>query len=188
MDPVIALLCLLVIYLLYRLNNRKAVVVEQTVMSGRIFPFEKREHIFSAVELRLFNLVRSTVGDKYHLSAKVNMEAVIDVKRNISASARHGYMDKLTSQFADIVLCRAQDMKIICVILFDHKGEMTPAEKEHAEYVDKAFRAASIALIRFKMTATYNEKAIAAALKKGISDAAKSEEEAAEQQNSGNHV
>ena len=177
MDPVTAIFILILFFGLLRKRKGKQAVVEQTVMPTGIYPYEKKEFLLSGEEAGFYQLLHSIVGGKFRICMKVDMEALIDVKKNISASARQGYLKRVNQQYADFVLCREQDLRVICVILLDKKGAASEAQAEEDRFMDQAFKAASLPLIRFKLSAAYNQKAIVAALKKGINDALKPAEE-----------
>ncbi len=148
MDPVTAVFILLLFFGLMRYHRDKKVIVEQTIMPSGIFPYVKKDLLLSNSEHVFYQTLQSVVGNQYHILLKVGIDDLIMVKKNISKSAKAAYLQKITGKCADFVLCKPENLEIMAVILLEG----------HQKFVDRAFQAAALPLIRFKPNYTYNKQ------------------------------
>ncbi len=168
MDPVTAIFILILFFGLLRRSRGKKVVIEQAITPVGVYPFVKKDFLLSGAESSFHDLLQSVIGSKYKIYLKVAMEELLDLNKNISASARPGYLKKISVDCADFVLCEPRQLKILCVIMLDDNHQAQEKGVKRDRFVDKAFQAASLPLIRFKANYRYSQQDIVTALKEGI--------------------
>ncbi len=171
MDPVTAIFILILFFGLMRRHKAKQTVVAQTVMPTGIFPYEKKSFLLNKAENALHQALQSALGNTYKIYLKVDVEELLMVKRNISASARSGYLQKINAKCADFVLCDPNTLEIICVIMLETQSSAQEADPTHKKFVDDAFKAATLPLLHFKSNYAYNQQEITASIQRVLAKA-----------------
>jgi hypothetical protein len=69
----------------------------------------------------------------------------------------------------DFVLCEFTSTAILAAIELDDKSHGLPSRKRRDQFLDRAFSAAGIPLLRIRAAARYDSKAIAEAIQRMIS-------------------
>ena len=85
-------------------------------------PYIKRHDLFSPAERLFLQTLQEAVSDHFRVFGKVRVADVIDVKEGISQSARRAALNRITSKHFDYVLCRKDDLSVVCAIELDDRS------------------------------------------------------------------
>jgi len=107
--------------------------------------------------------------DQYRLFGKVRVEDLIVVKSGLSRELRQSARNRIRSRHVDIVVVDSKTFVPVWAIELDDKSHQAKDRQERDEFLDRAFEAAGLPLIRFPAKRGYTRESILSAL--GLSNA-----------------
>ena len=124
-------------------------------------PYVSRGRLLSQGEMAFFRALRAAVGKEYLISFKVRAADLISCGKK-SWEDGFGYM--IARHHLDFTLCEPYSSDIMAAIELDDRSHDRPGRRRRDEFLDRAFAAASIPLIRFRTAARYDAPAIGASI------------------------
>ncbi|MGF2735351.1 DUF2726 domain-containing protein [Marinobacter sp. DUT-1] len=94
-------------------------------------------------------------GDQYRLFGKVRVEDLISVKTGLERQTRQSFRNRIKSRHIDIVVVERKTFKPVWAIELDDKSHDSAKRKERDTFLDNAFEAAGLPLVRFKAKRSY---------------------------------
>ncbi len=88
------------------------------------------------------------------------MADIMDVKKNLAGKDSQIAWNRISSKHIDFLLCDATDSSFVCGIELDDKSHDQGNRAKRDVFVNKAFEAISLPLIRFKAKAGYDVEKI----------------------------
>ncbi|MBB5319972.1 DUF2726 domain-containing protein [Marinobacter oulmenensis] len=107
-------------------------------------------------------------ADQYRLFGKVRVEDLIVVKSGLSREGRQSARNRIRSRHVDIVVVDSKTFVPVWAIELDDKSHRAKDRQERDEFLDRAFEAAGLPLIRFPAKRGYSREFILSTL--GLSD------------------
>ncbi|NWO04681.1 MAG: DUF2726 domain-containing protein [Alteromonadaceae bacterium] len=107
--------------------------------------------------------------DQYRLFGKVRVEDLIVVKNGLTRDMRQSARNRIRSRHVDIVVVDSKTFVPVWAIELDDKSHQAKDRQERDEFLDRAFDAAGLPLIRFPAKRGYTRESILSAL--GLSNA-----------------
>ncbi|WP_227662928.1 DUF2726 domain-containing protein [Marinobacter daqiaonensis] len=101
---------------------------------------------------------------RYRLFGKVRVEDLISVKRGLDRQTWQSSRNRIKSRHIDIVVVERKTFKPVWAIELDDKSHNSTRRKERDLFLDNAFDAAGLPLLRFKTKRSYTRSDIQAAL------------------------
>jgi len=129
------------------------------------FPFITRGRLFSNAERAFYSVLEQAVGARYRVFGKVRVADLISIRRDIDGKKRQSSFYKIQGNHVDYVLCEPTDMSVVCVIELEDGSHRNAYRAERDQYLDNAFRAASLPLIRFNASHRYSKSELISRLR-----------------------
>lgn len=116
-------------------------------------PYFSRDALLSRGELILYWTLRRALSDQYLLTFKVRAADLICCNEQ---DWERGFGHMVAKHHLDFVLCDRASTAIVSVIELDDKSHALERRKRRDKFLNLAFRAARIPLIRFQASARYD--------------------------------
>jgi len=120
------------------------------------YPYQKADSLFSPAERSFLGVLERAVGDKCRVVGKVRLADVISPISGLSRSDRQKAFNRIGSKHVDFVLCKRDDLSLLCAIELDDSSHKKADRKNRDDFLENALNAAAIPLIRFAARASYN--------------------------------
>jgi Protein of unknown function (DUF2726) len=115
-------------------------------------PYRARGPLLSRGERAFFHALRAAVGGRFLIALKPRVADLLDCSAAAWA-AGHGY--RIARHHVDWVLCEFQSTLPVAAIELDDRSHDRPERKRRDQFLDAAFAAAGLPLIRFQAAARY---------------------------------
>ncbi len=133
----------------------------------RDYPYEKRDAIMSRNEQEFYRALLRAAGDEYDIFGMVRMADLIAVQSGVAK--RQSWQSRINCKHIDFVLCDMETQEAVLAIEVDDRSHERRDRQDRDYFVDRAFDAAELPLLRIQATRNYSPKelkpAIAEALK-----------------------
>jgi len=128
--------------------------------TGKAFPYFRRRFC-SETEHRFYLALLDAVGEDFVVMAKVRAAAVIGCS---SANWRAGYGAPIGQKELDFILLRPRSSYVVAAIELDDKTHELAHRRERDVFLDGAFQAAGVPLLRFHPAKHYDVERLRSAL------------------------
>lgn len=128
-------------------------------------PYRTRDDFFSHTELSFYHVLKSIIGTRLTILAKVRLTDIFYITR---PNENYSYHGKIAQKHIDFLICRPKTMKPIMAIELDDASHNRSDRIERDEFVDKVFETAELPLIRVPAQRTYNTQEITSLLKNAL--------------------
>lgn len=124
---------------------------------GRVeFPYQRRERLMTEAEGSFYQVLELALpADRYRLFGKVRVEDLISVKAGLDRQAWQSFRNRIKSRHIDIVVVERKTFKPVWAVELDDKSHDSAKRKERDSFLDNAFEAAGLPLVRFKAKRSY---------------------------------
>jgi len=124
---------------------------------GRM-PYFKRPSLVTKNELRFYKSLHKAAMDDFEVFAMVRIADLIRVEKG-SPNGRK-WLNKILSKHIDFVLCDPRSLEPVCCIELDDASHSRPDRIERDRFVNDAFDAADLPLLRIPVEPTYNAREV----------------------------
>lgn len=121
--------------------------------------------IMSNGEFAFYRALRTAVGEEFDIMTKVRAAAVVSCSR---ANWAAGYGTPIAQKELDFVLLRPGTSYVVAAVELDDKTHDLPERQERIAFLDAAFEAAGVPLLRFKARHRYRGDEIGAHLRERV--------------------
>lgn len=141
-----------------------AVVAKLKKSGGAIrgFPYQPAKALFSPAERAFLGVLDRAVGPEHRVFGKVRVADVASVKPGLSAAARQGALNRVAMKHFDYVVCRANDLVVVCAVELNDKSHATPRAQARDEFVTSVCRAIHLPLVQIPAKQTYSMREVRA--------------------------
>ncbi len=115
-------------------------------------PYRVRGPLLSRGEQAFFWALRAAVGTRYLIAFKVRVADLLDCS---AAAWEAGHGHRIARHHVDWVLCDPDSTLPLAAIELDDRSHDLPARRRRDQFLDAAFGAAGLPLIRFRAQARY---------------------------------
>ena len=129
------------------------------------FPYFSRRVLMTPAELKFYQVLRRVVPGDVAIFGKVRLSDLMDCAKE---DRRLGYFAKISQKHADFVLVSTSTTAILCAIELDDRSHQMRHRQERDAFVDAAFAAAGIPLLRVICAKDYDAAAIKALLRENV--------------------
>ncbi|WP_167631780.1 DUF2726 domain-containing protein [Mariprofundus ferrooxydans] len=140
-----------------------------------VLPYVKKDNFFTDGERVFYHVLRTTVSHQYQIFGQVRLADLLEVKKGTEKSDRQKYFNQIKSKHVDFVLCDLNDLRVVCAIELDDKSHNQAKRIERDAFLNAAFEAAGLPLVRFKAKHAYSESEVVAHLNQFIEITARAE-------------
>lgn len=150
MLPILMVGCAVLLFLFISPNSpfAKKAAVE--------FPYQRRDRLMTEAEGSFFQVLDLALpADQYRLFGKVRVEDLISVKTGLEWQTRQSFRNRIKSRHIDIVIVECKTFRPVWAIELDDKSHGSAKRQERDAFLDSAFEAAGLPLVRFKAKRSY---------------------------------
>lgn len=119
---------------------------------SRKLPYFARERLLSQGETIFFSILRRAVAGRYLIAPKVR---AADILHCDQAAWEEGFGHYVARHHLDFVLCDQRTTAILAAIELDDRSHAEERRRQRDKFLDDAFAAAKIPLLRFRAKARY---------------------------------
>lgn len=136
------------------------------LLSGqRSYPYAAQDELFTAAERAFLSELVAAIAGRAEISGKVRVADVLRVeKRLMSEKKWWKAFTKISSKHVDFVLFEPGTARIIAAIELDDRSHDKRKRRKRDEFLDRAFEAAGVPLLRFRTARRYPRASIEAKL------------------------
>lgn len=125
---IIVVLALLAFVTAKKKANTRSTNVHNTSSIG--FPYQRaKQPLFTAAERSFLGVLDQAVGTEHRVFGKVRIGDVAEFKPGLSNAARQGALNRINSKHFDYVVCRTNDLSVVCAIELNDKSHAS--QKKH---------------------------------------------------------
>lgn len=129
----------------------------QAGSAGKIgFPYQRAKPLFSAAERSFLGVFDQAVGPDHRVFGKVRVADVAAVKPGLGKSARQGALNRIAAKHFDFVVCRADDLSVVCAFELNDKSHASRRARSRDEVLANVCRAVTLPLVTVPAKASYS--------------------------------
>jgi len=122
------------------------------VGDGRPLPYRTADSLLTPAEISFYHTLQGVLPEGLLLCPQVRMADVLfvtNMRRN------YGYFGRISQKHVDLVVCDAQTLKPVVAIELDDGSHQRSERRSRDAFVDEAFAAAGLPLLRFQVQRAY---------------------------------
>jgi hypothetical protein len=129
-------------------------------------PYEQRDDFLTPTELDFFKALEQAVGGRWYIFPKVRIGDLLSVADGTQNAL--GWFARVSQKHVDFILADRKSVKPILVIELDDSSHQRPDRIERDEFVDSAFNAAGLGMLRIPAAMEYDANEVARRLKSAL--------------------
>jgi len=145
----------LIVLVMDRLKARRA--SRKGGNEGENLPYILKGKLFTPAEVSFYRVLKSAVGHQYAIFGQVRVADVLSVQKNLSKSDRQKHFNWISAKHIDFILCDPETLHVMCAIELDDSSHAQEKRARRDDFLNKAFQAAGLPLVRHKTKQTYIE-------------------------------
>jgi hypothetical protein len=119
-------------------------------------PYQSANTLFSAAERSFLGVLDRAVGSDYRVFGKVRVADVAVVKSGLSNSARQVALNRIAAKHFDFIVCRADDLSLVCAIELNDKSHSSQRAQARDEFVAQVCRTVCLPLLTVQAQRSYS--------------------------------
>jgi hypothetical protein len=119
-----------------------------------VFPYAIRDDFLSSAEKSFYMVLRKAIDNKYTIFTKVGLKDILFVKEK-DYRKRTLFYNKISLKHVDFLICESDTVKPILAIELDDTSHGREDRQERDYFVNKAFEAAGLKLLRVENRKAY---------------------------------
>lgn len=128
----------------------------------RAYPYRKKAAVMTRNEQQFYHALLKAVGSEFDVFGMVRIADLLEVEKGVAK--RQSWQNRINCKHVDFVLCDPNTQEAILAIEVDDRSHERRDRKERDYFVDRAFTAANLPLLRVQATRTYSAKSLRAAV------------------------
>ena len=128
----------------------------------RSYPYRKKSSVMSKNERDFYFALLNAAGNDYDIFGMVRMADLLEVEKGVAK--RQSWQNRVNCKHIDFVLCDRNTQEPILAIEVDDRSHERRDRQERDYFVDRAFAAADLLLLRVRATRTYSAKNLGLAI------------------------
>jgi len=151
---------LLLIIVLQVLAQRSSKPVE--------YRYTQRAALFTAAERSFYGVLSSSVEKPFVVFAKVRVADILTPEKGLASNIRQGAFNKISSKHFDFVLCRDDDLSVVCAIELNDRSHDSMKRQQRDRFLANAYESANLPLIQIPAKRAYSKSDILEHLRSAI--------------------
>lgn len=135
-----------------------------------IFSYRRRSALFSAAERSFLGALDLATGRDFRIFGKVRVGDLLAPHDGLGASARMAALNKINRKHFDFVLCRPNDLSVLCVIELNDKSHQNRNRQLRDYFLVDACEEAGLPLVMFDARRVYTPSEIGARIAEAIAE------------------
>lgn len=141
-------------------DNPEEIINEQESVEYE-YSYQAAGPLFTPAERSFLGVLDQSVGDRARVFGKVRVLDVIVPVPGLNKSSRSIALNKINRKHFDFVLCRPDDLSVICVIELDDKSHQKKSRQERDEFLLEVCATAGIPMLQVPAKAAYTVSVVA---------------------------
>lgn len=134
------------------------ILLMRTWASPARLPYQARGHLVTKSELKFYKSLTKAVQDDWEIFAMVRIADLLRVEKGIQQ--RRKWLNKILAKHIDFVLCDPGSLEPVICIELDDSSHNRPERIERDIFVNRAFEAAALPLLRIPTQPNYRSREI----------------------------
>jgi len=147
--------CLTAVLRIFGINLQRSAVV------GEALPYRRRDDFLSAAERSFYGVLLSVLAGKAVVFAKVRVADLLYVPRGAGSL---GFQNRISAKHVDFVLCAPDTLQPLAALELDDASHARSERGERDDFLNAAFQAAGLPLLRFAAQRQYDPRQLMSAL------------------------
>lgn len=122
--------------------------------SAGSYPFERRSSVMTRNEQEFYRALLRAAGRDFDVFAMVRMADLLTVRNGVAK--RQSWQSRINCKHIDFVLCDMESQEPLLAIEIDDRSHQRKDRQERDYFVDRAFDAAGLPLLRIHATRSYS--------------------------------
>ena len=131
------------------------------------FPYGQRPAIMTNNERAFYRALRRATDEAFDVFAMVRIADLLVVRSG--SAKRQSWQNRINCKHIDFVLCDPEDLQPLLAIEVDDRSHLSVSRRERDHFVDRAFDAAGLPLMRVQASRRYSAKELKAAISHELS-------------------
>lgn len=132
------------------------------------YPYTKGGPLLSAAEAHFLRALSDAVSHRYNVATKVRVADVIKVRKGLNQRNAIIALNKIAAKHVDFVLTDPATHQCIAAVELDDASHARADRRKRDLFLDGAFKAAGLPLVRIKAGRGYDRAQLAAAVDEAI--------------------
>jgi len=124
---------------------------------GGGLPYIRKGKLFTPAEASFYHVLKSAVGHQYAIFGQVRVADLLIPQKGLSKSEWQKHFNWISAKHVDFVLCDRESLQVMCAIELDDDTHTHVNRLKRDGFLDKAFQAAGLPLVRIRTKHTYAE-------------------------------
>ncbi len=124
--------------------------------SGGAASYELKTSLLSPAERSFFGVLTQAVGNSALIFAKVRVADILAPQKGTNRRSWQQAFNRISSKHFDIILCRKDDLAVICAIELNDKSHNSAKRKGRDQFLREACESAQFPLIEVQAKRTYS--------------------------------
>jgi hypothetical protein len=141
-----------------------ALISLKTKAKGKQQAYESIPTLFTPAERSFYGVLNLAVGDRLIVFGKVRVADVITTRKGLSNSDRQIGRNKIDRKHFDFVLCKPDDLSIVCAVELDDSSHNSKKRMERDKFLNSACASANLILHHFQAKSSYGTSDVASVI------------------------
>ena len=137
-------------------------LITQVGTGSRTYPYRKKAAVMTRNEQEFYRALLRAAGTSFDVFGMVRMADLLEVEKG--TAKRQTWQNRINCKHIDFVLCDPQTQEAILAIEVDDRSHEKRERQERDYFVDRAFDAADLPLLRVRATRSYSAKELKRAI------------------------
>lgn len=143
-----------------------AIIAKNLKTFGKIkLPYCKKD-LLSPAELNFFRVLSQVIGDEFLIIFKVRLADIMSVLPG--TKERQTAQNKINCKHVDFLVCNKTDLSAKFAIELDDKSHSLPSRMDRDDFLNEAFDAAGIPLVRIPVKRSYSTDELTAIIAESL--------------------
>jgi hypothetical protein len=121
-------------------------------------PYRRRDYLFTKAERSFYGVLEQAVGDRYRIFAKVGVDDILWIDKG--TGSHQTWRNKIDRKHIDFLLCDRDAIRPLIALELDDRSHERADRAERDHFLDQAFAAAGLPLLRVPAQHAYNVEAV----------------------------
>jgi hypothetical protein len=119
------------------------------------YPYRNAGALFSPAERSFYGVLNQVVRENAKIFGKVRVADVAVPRKGLSRSDWQKAFNKVSAKHFDFLLCRNDDLSVICAIELDDRSHLSKKRQQRDEFLRGVCNAAGVSLIQVPAKVSY---------------------------------
>lgn len=140
--------------------------------SAKPLPYKRKDWLLSKAERSFFGVLQQAVGAEFLIFAKIRVGDLLWLPKGTEGRTSH--WNRIQSKHVDFVICDRENVRPLVAIELDDSSHGTQKRQARDQFMEEAFQAAGLPLLRVPAKAGYNVSVLQQSIRAAITSAASS--------------